>query len=75
MEVLPGEIQEICGSYLSNQYETRVSYLKQRLVSVIKYQREFTRFSKFAPNMVVTEEEKCRKFEDSLNDHIWAHVT
>ena len=25
--------------------------------------------------MLVTEEEKCRKFEDSLNDHIRAHVT
>ena len=25
--------------------------------------------------MLVTEEEKCRKFEDDLNDHIRAHVT
>ena len=25
--------------------------------------------------MLVTEEEKCRKFEDGLNDHIQAHVT
>ena len=24
--------------------------------------------------MLVTEEEKCRQFEDDLNDHIWAHV-
>ena len=24
--------------------------------------------------MLVIEEEKCRKFEDSLNDHIQAHV-
>ena len=23
----------------------------------------------------MTEEEKCHKFEDGLNDHIWAHVT
>ena len=23
----------------------------------------------------MTEEEKCRKFEDGLNDHIQAHVT
>ena len=35
-----------------------------------KYQREFTRLSKYAPEMLVTEEEKCRKFEDSLNDYI-----
>ena len=25
--------------------------------------------------MLVTEEEKCRKFEDGLNDYIRAHVT
>ena len=31
--------------------------------------------SKYAPEMLVIEEEKCRKFEDSLNDHIRAHVT
>ena len=31
--------------------------------------------SKYAPEMLVTEEEKCRKFEDGLNDYIRAHVT
>ena len=41
---------------------------------VTEYQREFTRLSKYAPEMLVTEEEKCRKFEDGLNDYIWAHV-
>ena len=49
--------------------------LKQRQMSVTKYQKEFTRLSKYAPEMLVTEEEKCRKFEDSLNDYIRAHVT
>ena len=44
-------------------------------MSVTEYQREFTRLSKYAPEMLVTEEEKCRKFEDGLNDHIRAHVT
>ena len=43
-------------------------------MSVTKYQTEFTRLSKYAPKMLVTEEEKCRKFEDGLNDHIQAHV-
>ena len=23
---------------------------------------------------MIAEEEKCRKFEDGLNDYIWAHV-
>ena len=49
--------------------------LKQRQMSVTTHQREFTRLSKYAPEMLVTEEEKCCKFEDGLNDHIRAHVT
>ena len=49
--------------------------LKQRQMSVTKYGREFTQLSKYAPEMLVIEEEKCRKFEDGLNDHIRAHVT
>ena len=36
---------------------------------------EFTRLSKYALEMLVTEEEKCRKFEDGLNDYIRAYVT
>ena len=44
-------------------------------MSVTKYQMEFTRLSKYAPEMLVTEKEKCRKFEDGLNDYIRAHVT
>ena len=44
-------------------------------MSVTEYQREFTRLSKYAPEMLVTEKEKCRKFEDGLNDHVQAHVT
>ena len=43
-------------------------------MSVTEYQREFTQLSKYAPEMLVTKEEKCRKFEDGLNDHILAHV-
>ena len=48
--------------------------LKQRQMSVTEYQREFTRLSKYAPEILVYEEEICRKFEDGLNDHIRAHV-
>ena len=29
--------------------------------------------SKYAPEMLVTKEDKCRKFEDGLNDYIWVH--
>ena len=44
-------------------------------MSVTKYQREFLRLSKYAPEILVSEEEKCRRFEDGINDHIRAHVT
>ena len=40
-----------------------------------KYQREFTRLSQYAPEMLVIEEEKFRKFQDGLNDYIRAYVT
>ena len=59
--------------YLSNM-RREFHNLKQRQMSVTEYQIEFTLLSKYAPEMLVTEEEKCRKFEDGLNDHIWAHV-
>ena len=49
--------------------------MKQRNMSVTEYQREFTWLSKYAPEMLVTEEEKCHKFKDGLNDYILAHVT
>ena len=44
-------------------------------MSVIEYQRKFTRLSKYAPEILVSEEEKCRRFEDGLNDLIRTHVT
>ena len=43
-------------------------------MSVTQYKREFTWLSKYAAEMLVTEEEKCRKFEDGLNDYIQAYV-
>ena len=60
--------------YLSNM-RREFHNLKQRQMIVTEYQREFTRLSKYALEMLVTEEEKCRKFEDGLKDYIRAHVT
>ena len=59
--------------YLSNM-RREFHNLKQRQMSVTEYQREFTRLSKYALEMLVTEEEKCHKFKDGLNDYIRAHV-
>ena len=60
--------------YLANM-RREFHNLRQRQMSVTEYQREFTRLSKYAPEILVSEEEKCRRFEDGLNDHIRAHVT
>ena len=60
--------------YLSNM-RRKFYNLKQRQMSVTEYQREFKRLSKYAPEILVNEEEKCSRFEDGLNDHIRAHVT
>ena len=55
--------------YLSNM-RREFHNLKQRQMSVIEYQREFTRLRKYAPEILVSDEEKCHRFEDGLNDHI-----
>ncbi|KAL5760844.1 hypothetical protein ACOSQ2_019682 [Xanthoceras sorbifolium] len=49
--------------------------LKQRQMSVTEYEREFTRLSKYASEILATEEDKCRRFEDGLNDYIRVHIT
>ena len=63
------------GRIYLNNMRREFHNLKQRQMIVTKYQREFTRLSKYAPEVLVSEEEKCRRFEDGLNDHIRAHVT
>ena len=60
--------------YLSNMRQ-EFHNLKQRQMRVAEYKREFTQLRKYAPEKLVIEEEKCRKFEDGLNDFIQAHVT
>ena len=62
------------GRIYLNNMRREFHNLKQRQLSVTEYVREFTRLSKYAPEMLVSEEEKCRKFEDGLSDHIRAHV-
>ena len=63
------------GRIYLNNMRREFNNLKQRQLSVTKYLREFTRLSKYAPKMLVTKDEKCRKFEDDLNHYIRTHVT
>ena len=63
------------GRIYLNNMRREFHNLKQRQMSVTKYQREFIQLSKYAPEILVSEEERCHKFEDCLNDRIRAHVT
>ena len=63
------------GRIYLNNMRREFHNLKQRLMSVTEYQREFTQLSRYAPEILVSEEERCCKFEDGLNDHIRANVT
>ena len=60
------------GRIYLNNMRLEFHNLKQRQLSVTEYLREFTRLSKYAPEMLVSEEKKCHKFEDGLSDHIKA---
>ena len=63
---LDGFKKHYVGRIYLNNMRREFHNLKQRQLSVTEYLREFTRLSKYALEMLVTEEEKCRKFEDDL---------
>ena len=44
--------------------------MKQRSLSVAEYEKEFSHLSKYAPELVLTEAFRCRKFKDGLHDSI-----
>ena len=67
--------KQYVGHIYLNKMRREFHNLRQRQMSVTEYQREFTQLSKYAPEILVSEEEKCCRFEDGLNDHIRAHVT
>ena len=67
-------IQEFRAKYVFNMYrETKWKQflnLKQRNLSMEKYEKEFSHHSKYAPESVLTEAFRCRQFEDGLNESI-----
>ncbi|KAI5348622.1 hypothetical protein L3X38_001509 [Prunus dulcis] len=50
-------------------------YLKQGSMSVMEYEHKFNELSRFAPELVATEEDRCRRFEEGLWWDIQAVVT
>ena len=49
--------------------------LKQGTMTVMDYRDKFTRLSRFAPTIVATEEERCKRYEWGLNLNIRAALT
>ena len=47
---------------------------KKGTISMGEYEEKFTTLSRFAPEMVRTEEMKCRRFEQGLNLQIRSRV-
>ncbi|XP_049365853.1 uncharacterized protein LOC125830727 [Solanum verrucosum] len=49
--------------------------LRQRGMSISEYEHKFLRLSRYAGGIIKEEKDKCRKFEDGLNDSIWKNVS
>ncbi|KAL6286303.1 hypothetical protein ACE6H2_010693 [Prunus campanulata] len=58
-----------------NAKKSEFMYLKQGSMSVLEYEHKFNELSRFAPELVATEEERCRRFEEGLWLDIQAVVT
>ncbi|KAG8649752.1 hypothetical protein MANES_08G134411v8 [Manihot esculenta] len=50
-------------------------YLRQGRLTVTEYEREFVRLSKYATEIVPTEEERCKRFEQGLHADIRMYLT
>ena len=67
-------IQEFRAKYVFDMYkETKWKQflnLKQRNLYVAEYEKDISHLSKYAPESVLTEAFRCRKFENGLNEYI-----
>ena len=72
-------IQEFRANYVIDMYRDfkwkQFLNLKQRNLSVAEYEKEFSHLSKYAPELVLIEAFRCRKFEDGLHDSIKRYLT
>ena len=67
-------VQEFREKYITKMYREskwkQFLNLKQRNLSVVEYEKEFSRPNKYAPELVLTKAFQCRQFEDGLHDSI-----
>ena len=48
---------------------------KQGKMTVVEYQKGFSRLSKYAPKPILSETFRCRQFEDGLKESIKMYLT
>ena len=67
-------VQEFRAMYVTDMYREskwkQFLNMKQRNLSVAEYEKELSHLSKYAPEAVLTEAFRCKKFEDGLHDSI-----
>ena len=72
-------VQEFKAKYVTEIYRKskwkQFLNLKQRNLSVVEYEKEFSHLSKYAPDLVLTKALRCRQFEDRLHDSIKRYLT
>ena len=72
-------VQEFQTKYVTDDYkETRWKKflnMKQGNLTVVEYEKEFSRLSKYALELVLTETFRCRQFEDGLKESIKRYLT
>ena len=72
-------VREFQTKYVTDNYkETKWKQLlnmKQGNLIMAEYEKEFSRLSKYAPELVLTETFRCRQFEDGLKESIMRYLT
>ncbi len=63
------------GSVYLEERRRKFISLRQRQLTVVEYEREFMRLSRYGREIAPTEAKRCRRFEEGLNDNIKILIT
>ena len=72
-------VQEFQTKYVTDDYKEtkwkKFLNMRKRNLTVAEYENEFSRLSKYEPELVLTETFRCRQFEDGLKKSIKRYLT
>ena len=72
-------VEEFQTKYVTDVYKDtkwrQFLNLKNGYLIVVEYEKEFSRFSKYAPELVLTETFQCQQVEDGLKESIKRYLT